>query len=599
MTVSSLPHWDLSNVYPGLDSPEFNRDFQSFFDEIEALTAVFDEHGIQVGQTPDADQAVALFETLLGQYDRLLNRQRTLNAYVASFVTTDSRNALAQAKLSELQAHASKLSLLGTRWTAWVGALDPEALLEQSALAQQHAFMIHKARRQAEHLMSPQEEALAAELDLTGGTAWSKLYGSFSSQLTVEFTLNGQHQTLPMSALRNLAYDPDRTTRQAAYRAELDAWQRAELPIAAALNSVKGQVNALTRRRGWGSALDAALFLNHIDRQTLDVMLQAATAAFPDFRRYLKAKAQALGLETLAWYDLFAPLGQGRTWTFDEAQRFIVEQFGAFSDKMQELAQRAFAQRWIDAEPRPGKRDGAFCMPLGGEESRILTNFKPSYGGVSTLAHELGHAYHNLNLAACQTQLQRTTPMTLAETASIFCETIVRRAALAQANPQEQMTILEASLQGACQVVVDITSRFRFEQAVFQRRRQRELSAAELCELMLEAQQQTYAEGLDPTALHPYMWAVKPHYYRAELSFYNFPYMFGLLFGLGLYAHYEQDPETFKATYDDLLASTGQADAATLAARFGIDLKDEAFWEASLDVVRSDIRRFEMLLSTP
>jgi oligoendopeptidase F len=222
-------------------------------------------------------------------------------------------------------------------------------------------------------------------------------------------------------------------------------------------------------------------------------------------------------------------------------------------------------------------------------------NFKPSFGSVSTLAHELGHAYHNLCLAD-RTQLQRSTPMTLAETASIFCETIIRQAVLqGEATEEEQLAVLEASLQGSTQVVVDITSRFRFEQAVFDQRAKRELSPREFCELMLDSQRATYGDGLDPEVLHPYMWIVKGHYYGR--SYYNFPYMFGLLFGLGLYAVYEQDPDSFRSQYDDLLASTGLADAATLASRFGIDTRSSAFWEGSLRQIEADVVRFERLVS--
>ncbi len=231
-------------------------------------------------------------------------------------------------------------------------------------------------------------------------------------------------------------------------------------------------------------------------------------------------------------------------------------------------------------------------MWLLGDESRILANYKPSYGAVSTLAHELGHAYHNL----CETgltMLQRGTPMTMAETASIFCETIVKEAALAGASEDEQFTILEASLQDACQVVVDISSRFRFERAVFELRDERDLSIDELKSLMIKAQGETFGDGLDASTYHPFMWAVKGHYYSESESYYNFPYMFGLLFGLGVYARSREDPEGFKARYDDLLAHTGRADAVTLAARFGIDLRQPAFWRASLELVRTDIDRFE------
>jgi pepF/M3 family oligoendopeptidase len=324
-------------------------------------------------------------------------------------------------------------------------------------------------------------------------------------------------------------------------------------------------------------------------------MMGAAREFFPDFRRYLRAKAKLIGVERLAWYDMFAPVGAaGRAWSYEAGADFIVEQFRSFSPRLSDFAARAFHEGWIDAEPRPGKVGGAFCMKLRRDESRILANYKPTIESVLTLAHELGHAYHNVNLAP-HTILNQDTPMTLAETASIFCETIIRNAAMESAGREEQLEILEAAVQGACQVVVDISSRFLFERAVFDGREQRELSVDELCAAMLDAQRQTYGDGLDEAALHPYMWAVKGHYYSSGRSFYNYPYMFGLLFGLGLYAIYRRDPHGFTERYDTLLASTGLADAATLAGRVGIDIRSIDFWRASLSIVRDDIDRFEAL----
>ncbi len=417
-----------------------------------------------------------------------------------------------------------------------------------------------------------------------------------TSQVSVPVELGEETRVLPMSAVRNLAFEADRQVRRRGYEAELRGWETVAVPLAAALNSIKGQVNTLSKRRGWETPLDEALFGASIDRQTLDAMMTAAHESFPDFRRYFAAKARALGVPKMAWYDIFAPVGASeRSWEFAESAQFVITQFGTFSQRLGDFAARAFRERWIDAEPRPGKQDGAYCMSLRGDESRVFANFKPVYGGMSTLAHELGHGYHNLNLAQ-RTMLQHSTPMTLAETASIFCETIVRHAALRAADAQEQLLIVEASLQDSTQVVVDITSRFLFEQRVFEKRRDRELSVDELKELMLQAQRETYGDGLDASLLHPYMWAVKGHYYSAGRSFYNFPYMFGLLFGLGLYAEYQRDPERFAGRYDDLLASTGMDDAATLAQRFEIDIRTPAFWRASLDVVRGDIARFETLV---
>jgi len=584
-------------VYPGVDSPEFRAGFDAVVRSIEELAQLFDEHDVEQQQAVDlTDATVRSFETVLERYNVVVEETSVLRSYLNGFISTNSRDTVAQAALSELQGHTVKLAQLETRFTAWIGSLDVEALITRSPAVQDHAFALRIARQESAHLMSPAEESLAAELKLTGGTAWNKLYNTTTSQLTVRVERDGTIEALPVSIVRTLAFERERKVRRAAYEAELDAWGSVAAPLAAALNSIKGEVNTLAGRRGWASPLDAALFDSRIDRQTLDAMLGAARESFPIFRRYLHAKARALGLPKLAWYDMFAPIGQStRVWEFDEGANFIVDHLGRYSQKMGDYAGRAFRERWIDAEPRPGKRDGAFCMRLRGDESRILSNYKPVFAGVSTLAHELGHAYHNL-LTAHRTPLQRQTPMTLAETASIFCETLIRQAVVEESSEADRLAILESTLENATQVVVDISSRFLFEQRVFEARRERELSVDELCRFMLDAQRATYGDGLDEEALHPYMWAVKGHYYIPDLSFYNFPYMFGLLFVLGLYARYREDPQSFKTSYDELLASTGLADAATLALRFGIDVRTPDFWRSSLDVIRRDVERFEQLV---
>jgi pepF/M3 family oligoendopeptidase len=597
ISAETLPHWDMAPVFPGLDSPEFAAAFAHAVEAISALERLFDSERIGDGAADAAgDDVAARFERVANGYNALIEELRTVGTYVHCFVAVDSRNAEAQARLSEIQQHGVTVSKLGTRLTAWLGSLDVEGLIAGSSVAEAHAFPLRRAKRSAEHLMPLPEEALAAELELTGGTAWEKLYEDFTSQLSVPLERDGKTQELPMSGIRNLAFDADRDVRRAAYDAEIETWKQSAVPIAACLNCIKGETLTLAKRRKWESPLDAALFANNIDRQTLDAMLTAARESFPDFRRYLKAKARRLGLERLAFYDIFAPVGgAGSAWSYRQGTEFIVEKFGLYSERLSEFAARAFRENWIDAEPRAGKTGGAFCTGIRPGESRILSNFNFSFGGVSTLAHELGHGYHNLNLAQ-RTPMQRMTPMGLAETASIFCETIVTQAALQTVGPDAQLEILEESLQGACQVVVDILSRFQFESAVLEKRAQRELSVEEFCEAMLQAQRDTYGDGLDENALHAYMWAAKPHYYGA--NFYNYPYMFGLLFGLGLYARYRQDPERFKAGYDDLLSSTGLDSAANLAQRFGIDITTPDFWRSSLDVIRGQVGEFESL-TTP
>jgi pepF/M3 family oligoendopeptidase len=577
----ALPHWDLTPFFPAPDSPEVESALEQVSAGIASLRELVDEGGL------DSD-----FDTVVERLNELLERNHLLQAYLVAEVSVDSRNEAAQARLSRLLQESVGLSTLQTRITAWLGTVDADELLARSEQAREHEYAIRRAQIHAQHLMSQPEEDLAAELSLPGQVAWGKLHGDVTSRLMVTLELDGEERRLPMSEVRNLATNPDRDVRRRAYEAELAVWEQTAVPLAAALNSVKGATTVLAERRKWDSALDAALFANAIDRETLDAMLEAVRDSLPDFQRYFQAKAQTLGVELLAWYDLTAPLpGEGRSWSYDEGRDFIVEQFGTYSERMREYAERAFRENWIDAEPREGKRDGAFCMPVRGDESRIMANFAPAYYGVSTIAHELGHGYHNINLAQ-RTEIQKQTPMTLAETASIFCETICREGALqeAEGSPAEQLEILEGSLQEAAGVVVDILSRFLFESRLFEARRERELSVSELCDLMLQAQGETYGEGVDPDALHPYMWAMKPHYYFS--AFYNYPYTFGLLFGLGLYARYEADPDEFRAGYDDLLSSTGTADAAELASRFGIDIRSPEFWRGSLDVVRGEIDRY-------
>lgn len=573
-----MPEWDLDVYFPGLDSPEFER-------ALAGLTEGIEEADSMLARLGDGSISLEQFLRHLGDLTEAL---RLLDSYAYGKLTTDTRNALAQAKTSELDNIGVPFRKLLTRFNAWLGTQDVEASLTNEFM-RDHAYMLRRAKIKAEHLMSPAEEALAAELSVTGGNAWSKLHGNVSSQMEVSFELNGETKTMPMSAVRTLAYDADRGTRQVAYEAELLAWKTVEVPLAAAMNSIKGEVNTLSKRRSWASGLDEAVFDNEIDRGTLDAMMSAAKEAFPDFRRYLKAKARAHGITQCEWYDIFAPIeGDETSWSVDEACDFVANQFDRFSKKMGDFARRSYDENWTDFAPKPGKVDGAFCMYTRNDESRILMNFKPSFGSVKTLAHELGHAYHAVCMAI-RPPLLRETPSTLAETASIFCETIVKNAALEHASGREKVALLDACLQGPCQTVVDISSRFQFESGVFDNRQARELSPDELCGLMLQAQKDTYGDGL--ASYHPYMWAAKPHYY-SQGSFYNFPYMFGLLFSLGLYKKFEEDPDSFRTRYDDLLSSTGMADAAELGKRFGFDTRDIVFWRGSFDVLRKDIDEF-------
>jgi pepF/M3 family oligoendopeptidase len=592
--IGPLPRWDLAPIFPSMDSPEFKAAFAKARAQTDEVAALFEKRGIRKREeTSVSEETAQAFDEVTNRFNELFQGLYTLGSYLNCHVSTDATDEQAQSLASELRVLRIQLDQLWNRYIAFVGSLDGDALLAKSAVARDHEFFLKKTRVQAQHQMAEGEEAVASELQPMGLSGWARLHNDMTSLLTVTLTIRGEEQTLPMSAIRSLSNDADRAVRKAAYEAELKAWESVSVPLAAAMNGIKGYQGTVRKRRGWADDVEPTLLQNSIDRPTLEAMQQACVESFPDFRRYMKAKARALGLERLAWYDVNAPVGEGsQTYNWPQAEAFICEQFGAYSDRMREFADRSFKERWTDAEPRPGKEGGAYCTgPLPGI-SRILMNYDGSFNSVSTLAHELGHAYHNLNLKD-RKPLQARTPSTLAETASIFCETIAFEAVLAHTQGAERLAALETSLQRDLMVVVDIHSRFIFEKTVFERRPSRELTVSEFNEIMLDAQRQTYGDGFDPDKLHPYMWAVKGHYYGP--TFYNYPYTFGLLFGLGLYEQYRRNPEPFKQGYDDLLSSTGMADAPTLAVRFGIEVRSVDFWRSSLDVVRRNIAEFEKL----
>jgi pepF/M3 family oligoendopeptidase len=594
--TDDLPRWDVSEYFPSLESKEFALAHEALEANVARLQSLYDRHDVRDRARELDGETVAAFDEVITATNEVLEQLGLLSSYVYAFVSTDTRDATAQSVQAKLQVQGATLATLNTRLAEWVRALGAPELVDASAVASDHAFPILRAAERAEHQMSEAEESLASDLALTGSTAWNRLYQDVSSGMTATVELPDGPEVLPIFSVRALATDPHAAVREAAFRAELTAWAENAVPIAAAMNAIKGETLTLTRRRGWSSPLDAQLFGQAVDRGTLDAMLEAMVASLPDFRRYLHAKARLLGKERCAFWDLFAPVGTAPRIGWDDATVSVERAFAGYSPQLARLARRALDDRWIDVPPRAGKVGGAFCMPTIDGASRVLLNWNESFDGVQTLAHELGHAYHNTQLAE-RTPLQRRTPSSLAETASIFCETVMVAHGLASAGDGERLVILEVDLQGSCQVIVDIYSRFLFESRVFERRAATTLSVTELCDLMRDAQIEAYGDGLDHDELHPYMWAAKPHYYGS--TFYNWPYAYGLLFGIGLFARYEADPDGFRAGYDDLLSATGLADAAGLAARFDIDVRDVSFWTSSLDVVRARIDELDRLAPPP
>jgi len=597
MTVSA-PHWDLTNVYPALDSKPFKNAVKKYKSLLDELEAFFTKASKADGKT-DPKKLGKLLGESADRFNEIFELSGTIGPYIYSFITTDSRNKEAMRALSEFEQMNVQASVLNTRFTAWAGKLGKPAIkkaVKTNASARAHEFILLEAAEQSKYLMSETEEMLAAELTLSGGNAFGKLQGTVTSQMTVDFELNGKVQKMPMPALINLRSHPDESVRRRAYEAENQAWEGVKETLAACLNGVKGETLILDKKRGREDAIHASIDSARMDRETLNAMLGAMKDSFPMFERYFLHKAKLIGKEKLAWWDISAPMGKtDKVYSWDDARDFIVENFNKFSPDLGAFARRTFDENWIDGEQREGKRGGAFCMGVASvKESRILANFDGSFDQVSTLAHEIGHAFHNeCAFNADKTMLQQNTPMTLAETASIMCETIATEAALSQTtDPQEVLAILEAQMNNASQVVVDIYSRYLFEKEVFERRAKSELSTDEINDIMERAQKATYGAGLDEKYLQKFMWTWKPHYYTSGFSFYNYPYAFGLLFATGLYAIYQKRGADFVPDYKNLLASTGEAPAAELAEKFGINIRSKKFWADSLAIIGKRVDRY-------
>ncbi|MDR1596249.1 MAG: M3 family oligoendopeptidase [Treponema sp.] len=603
--AEDLPKWDLTSIYPSFDSPEYRRDLKLLTEKIAVFLKLLEEPLPASSGSPARGISAAL-RTLIRAYEEAGDLGENLSAYAEAIYTADTRDSRALTEINAIEAAALPLGkgavifrnrLVETKDLV-LKALDTEAALKP------YGFFIRESLEKAAYQMSPELEDLANDLSRSGGDAWRRLQEAISSTITALWdTAAGERKTV--IALRDLAHSPDRGVRERAYRAELAAWKSMEIPLAASLNGVKGTALTMDKRRGWKSALQKSAFQSRLSEKTLGTLIAAMEKSLPLFRRYLKAKASLLGLKTCAFYDLFAPLGNAsKKWTWTEATEFIIRQFAAFDPDMGAFARNAVSRSWIDAPGREGKIGGAYCtgFPLAGRpgeqlrgESRILCNFEGSFDSVFTLAHELGHGWHH-ELIKDLSRVQSAYPMTLAETASIFAETIVFEGALGAAdNDGDRLALIEGNLKDCCQVIVDILSRFYFERDLFERRDKAELSPEELCALIIEAQKKTYGDGLDPELLHPYMWAVKSHYYNTGLGFYNYPYAFGQLFSLGLFARFKQEGPAFAGAYREMLRLTGQAAAADVAKSALFNIEDEAFWQDGIALIAGRVEEFEKL----
>ncbi len=576
--------WDLSIFYQSFDDPKIEED-------IEKLKAQI-KHGHEVLEKGLSERET--LEALVDAQEKIAEYSEDLSYFATLTLSVDAENEAAAKLMDRMERLFVDVSLFGSAIVRYLDRVeDLEQVIASSPRLQAVDFALLRAKEEAKHLMPAEIEPWMLKMSLTGGEAFSTLRDKLDATLLVDYKC----QKLPLSAVRALAYDPDEKVRASAYEAELAAYKKIEISMAACLNSIKGQAQTMCEAKRYASVLDMTLSQSNMDKETLNAMWQAIDESLPKFRAYLRRKGELLGHKNgLPFYDLFAPMtvrgAKTKRYTVEEARQKLITEMGKFSPDVAKFIDNAFENRWIDMFPRAGKGGGAFCAGAHAHrQSRVMTNFAGSFSDVSTIAHELGHAWHNEQMADLP-YLMIDAPMPLAETASIFNETLLSHAVREQVDKKEAFSLLENYLMETTQTIVDIYSRFLFENAVVESRKNHALSVEELKAAMLDAQEKSYGDGLNRNIRHPYMWACKSHYYSPAVNFYNFPYAFGELFGLGMFAMYKEQGTEFVPKYNKLLSLCGSKMVADVAASVGIDVRSVDFWRSSLKIVTDDIDEF-------
>ena len=575
--------WALDPIYKGLEDPAYEADVKTLEEAVANFAKLVTE--------AKEKEAEASAEAILLQEEEIMKLMYKLEGYLSLRQSVESENGDVMAQLNRImRIYAGVMATEAAAQKILAKISDVDALAESSEVVKEYTFMLKEAKKKAEHLLSDDVEEMISAMDMTGGSAWAQLQSYLTSVVKVDY--NGEQITL--TQVRNLANSADAAVRKAAYEAELAAYEKIDDALAFALNNIKNQVTMLCAKRGYESPLAMTLEGARMKRETLDAMMEAIQEYLPQFRKYLRKKAEMLGHSNgLPWYELFAPMGKAdKTYTVEEAKEYLINCFTSFTPAMADMMKEAFENEWIDFYPRSGKRGGAFCAGVPSlKQSRILTNYDGSFSAIGTLAHELGHAYHNMQIQD-ERIMNQDYAMPVAETASTFNETHLGHHAVAKASGEELLNLLENDLKEQTQCIVDIYSRYLFETAVFEQSQGKFLMPADLKALMLDAQKAAYGEGLDEAFMHPYMWACKGHYYSSGLSFYNFPYAFGNLFALGLYSMFLKEGEAFVPKYNAMLNATPTSTIEEAGAMVGIDLTKKDFWKSSLALIAENIEKF-------
>lgn len=583
--------WDLDTFFlGGSESAEFQVYLMEVHKRIDSLSQAI--HSWDVANNEEDREKIT---QILFLFQQAGVKIRQAGAYVSCLEaenTADTNAGPLRARVTELSAdlNTSLLpfdqKLTKIKHDLWQAFLQTDELKEIS-------FILNERREKAQEKLSQEEEAIIQSLSVDGYHGWGQMYDVVVGTMVIPFVENGAEQNLSVGQAANKFSHPDRNVRQAVFTKWEQAWQDKAPYFAKTLNHLAGFRLNIYKKRGWDDPLKEPLAINRMERNTLDAMWDVIAKNKAPFVKFLERKAELLGVEKLSWYDLDAPLGSAETKvSYQEGAEFIIEHFSQFGQEMKAFAEKAFENRWIEAEDRPSKKPGGFHTYFAeSQESRIFMTYSGSASNVSTLAHELGHGFHTYAMKDLHF-LNRNYSMNVAETASTFAEMIVADASVKNAKTdEEKLALLEDKIQRSVALLMNIHARFLFETRYYNERAKGMVSAERLNELMTEAQKEAYGHALDE--YHPSFWSSKLHFYITGVPFYNFPYTFGYLFSLGIYAYAQEKGAAYEEQYIALLKDTASMKVEDLAKKhLQTDLTKPDFWEKAVQLCIDDVEEF-------
>lgn len=581
--------WNLDKLYTSFISEKFTGDLVRLNQHILYLNEWVEKN------LKDTNSATFKIEEFLKLYNEYKSLYLNLSCYAYLISSADSSNAEAMDVLDNVEDMDSSAIEAFVSFNKWINYFNNiDEIIDTSPYLIEHRFYLKELIMQSKYLLSEDEEVLMAKMQSTGSKAWQRLYMELTSTIEMDLVIEGESKKVSLSDLRNMAYEKSASLRKSAYYSEADACKRISNVSAACLNGISGEALTIYDMKGYNSPLEKVLMVSRMDYETLNAMFSAIKESLPVFHEYYHKKAEVLGHKVnLPFYDIFAPVGDSNTKiSYLDARDLIVSSFKTFSEDLATFAKKVFDDRWIDAQPRKGKGNYGMCIDIFPiKESRIMANFTGNFSDIGVLAHEIGHAYHSSCLKNEQ-MLNTDYPTPIAETASIFCETIVNKALLNILPTNEGLSILEKSISDVGYYIVDFYARYLFENKLYERRRSGQLSVEELNKLMLDCMSEAYGESVDFETIHPYMWMNKIGYYMVGNEYLNFPYSFGILFSKGLYAEYIKEGEAFVSQYNNFLSATSKNNIVNIAKIIDIDVHSIDFWRNALNLIQKDIEEF-------